>query len=129
MALELELVSTDAAPRAIGPYSQAVVAGDLVFVSGQIPIAPATGEMVVESFEAQVRRALANLGAVLQAAGSSPARVVKVNVYLTDMGLFAEFNKVYAEYFGEHRPARAVVQVSALPRGAQVEIEAVASRS
>lgn len=127
MALGLEPVATDAAPKAIGPYSQAVVAGEMVFVSGQIPITPETGEMVVESFEAQVRRALANLGAVLHAAGSSPARVAKVNVYLTDMGRFAEFNQVYAEFFGEHRPARAVVEVSALPRGAEVEIEAVAA--
>jgi len=125
--LRVELVSTDAAPKAIGPYSQAVVAGELVFVSGQIPLDPATGEMVTDSFEAQVKRALTNVGAVLQAAGSGLTRVVKVNVYLTDMGLFAAFNQIYAQYFGEHRPARAVVQVSALPRGAQVEVEAVAA--
>ena len=127
MPLRVELVSTDAAPKAIGPYSQAVIAGELVFVSGQIPLDPATGEMVAESFEAQVKRALANVGAVLQAAGSGLTRVVKVNVYLTDMDRFAAFNQIYSQYFGEHRPARAVVQVSALPRGAQVEVEAVAA--
>lgn len=127
MPLRVELVSTDAAPKAIGPYSQAVVAGELVFVSGQIALDPATGEMVTDSFEAQVKRALTNVGAVLQAAGSGLTRVVKVNVYLTDMDRFAAFNQIYSQYFGEHRPARAVVQVSALPRGAQVEVEAVAA--
>jgi len=125
--LRVELVSTDAAPKAIGPYSQAVVVGELVFVSGQIALDPATGEMVTDSFEAQVKRALTNVGAVLQAAGSGLTRVVKVNVYLTDMDRFAAFNQIYSQYFGEHRPARAVVQVSALPRGAQVEVEAVAA--
>lgn len=127
MPLRVELVSTDAAPKAIGPYSQAVVVGELVFVSGQIALDPATGEMVTDSFEAQVKRALTNVGAVLQAAGSGLTRVVKVNVYLTDMDRFAAFNQIYSQYFGEHRPARAVVQVSALPRGAQVEVEAVAA--
>lgn len=119
-------VATPAAPAAVGPYSQGMTAGGLVFVSGQIPLDPATGELVGDTFEARVRRVLDNVEAVLRAAGSDRSRVVKVTVFLTDMGLFARLNAVYAEFFGEHRPARAAVQVAALPRGVDVEIEAVA---
>lgn len=119
-------VATPAAPAAVGPYSQGMVAGGLVFVSGQIPLDPATGELAGATFEARVRRVLDNVDAVLRAAGSDRSRVVKVTVYLTDMALFARLNTVYAEFFGEHRPARAAIQVGALPRGADVEIEAVA---
>lgn len=119
-------VGTDAAPKAIGPYSQAVVAGGLVFLSGQIPLDPGTGELVAASFSAQVERVLNNIDAVLAAAGCTRASVAKVNVYMTDLHRFAEFNEIYGAFFGHHRPARAVVQVSALPRGAQLEIEAVA---
>jgi len=119
-------VATPAAPAAVGPYSQGMVAGGLVFVSGQIPLDPETGELVGDTFEARVRRVLENVDAVLRAAGSDRSRVVKVTVYLTDMALFARLNAVYAEFFGGHRPARAAVQVGALPRGADVEIEAVA---
>jgi 2-iminobutanoate/2-iminopropanoate deaminase len=128
MSVELKAVATAAAPAAIGPYSQGVSAGDLVYVSGQIPLDPATGELVVGDFGAQAQRCLANLGAVLEAAGCSRSRVIKVNVYLTDLGRFAELNRLYADFFGEHRPARAVVGVAALPRGAPIEIEAVAVR-
>ncbi len=119
-------VTTDRAPAAIGPYSQAVVAGGLVFCSGQIPLDPATGEMVPGGIEEHTRRVLENLGAVLQAAGSGLERVVKTTVFLADMGDFGAMNGVYAEFFGDDPPARAAVEAAALPRGARVEIEAVA---
>lgn len=118
-------IETKEAPQAIGPYSQAVRAGNLLFVSGQIPLPPDGGQMP-ESFADQARQALANLAAILRAAGASLEAVVKVNVYLVDLGQFQVFNEIYASFFGGHRPARAVVQVAALPRGAQVELEAVA---
>ena len=128
MAGELAPVFTDKAPAAIGPYSQAMVAGDLVFVSGQIPLDPATGEMVGGAFEDQVERVLANVELILLVAGCQRSSVVKVTVFVTDLALFGRLNEVYARFFGSHRPARAVVEVSALPRGAAVEIEAVAIR-
>jgi 2-iminobutanoate/2-iminopropanoate deaminase len=128
MSEMLQGVATADAPRAIGPYSQAVVAGDLVFVSGQVPLDPASGEMVPGPFSNRVRQVLANVEAVLSAAGSGKDRVVKATVFLLDMGRFAELNEVYAEFFGAHRPARSAVQVGALPRGAEVEIEVVAVR-
>jgi 2-iminobutanoate/2-iminopropanoate deaminase len=124
------VVSTDAAPAAIGPYSQAIRAGDLVFCSGQIPLDPKSGEMVAGSAGEQARRVLENLGAVLAAAGCTFSDVVKTTLYLTDLGTFSEVNAVYAQYFPEDPPARATVEVRGLPRGAKVEIEAVAlSRS
>jgi 2-iminobutanoate/2-iminopropanoate deaminase len=119
-------VHTDAAPRAIGPYSQAVAAGGFLFVSGQIPLDPATGQLVSGDFDAEVDRVLANVDAVLVAAGSGRERVVKATIFVTDLSQFATLNEHYGRFFGEHRPARAVVQVSALPRGARVEMEAVA---
>lgn len=122
----MENVHTDGAPAAIGPYSQAVVAQGLVFVSGQVPIDPSSGQLVQSSFADQVRQVLANLDAILVAAGSSRERVVKVNVYLTDMGRFAEVNEIYGEFFGEHRPARAAVQVARLPKDVPVEMELIA---
>ncbi len=122
----MRLVSTDEAPAAVGPYSQGVVAGGLVFVSGQIPLDPATGELVEGPFAEQVRRVLENVDAVLRAAGSARDRVLKVTVFLTDMGRFGELNRVYESFFAGHRPARAVVEVSALPKGVAVEMEAVA---
>jgi 2-iminobutanoate/2-iminopropanoate deaminase len=128
MSAELTAVHTGAAPQAIGPYSQAMVAGDLVFVSGQIPLDPATGALVAGDFTAEVERVLANLDAVLQAAGSGRGKVIKATAYLTDLTLFGAFNEIYARFFATHRPARAVVQVAALPRGARVEIEVVAQR-
>ena len=120
------VVSTGGAPAAIGPYSQAVVAAGLVFVSGQIPLDPATGELVPGGAGAQAGRALASLRAVLEAAGSGLDRVVKTTVFLTDLADFAAVNAVYAGFFPADPPARATVQVAALPRGAAVEIEAVA---
>ena len=123
-----EVIATDAAPAAIGPYSQALVHGELVFTSGQIGMDPASGELPDGGVEAQVRAALANLGAVLEAAGSGFDRVLKTTVYLVDMADFVAVNGVYAEVFGEARPARATVAVAGLPKGALFEIDAVAVR-
>ena len=120
-------IRTAGAPEPVGPYSQAVAWGDLVFLSGQIPIDPETGEMVEGEIEDQARRVLANLEAVLEAAGSSLAQVLKTTVYLTDLSLFPRVNGVYAEHFRDDpAPARATVEVSALPLGAAIEIDAIA---
>ena len=119
-------VQTGGAPAAIGPYAQAVVSDGWVFCSGQIPMDPATGEMVTGDVGSQTDRVLSNLSAVLQAAGASLATVVKTTVFLTDMNDFGAMNEVYARYFEGHRPARATVQAAALPKGAGVEIECVA---
>ncbi len=121
-----KVVETAEAPRAIGPYSQAIVAGGLVFCSGQIPLDPATGQLVVGDVEVQTTRVMDSLAAVLKAAGSSLAQVVKTTIYLHDLGDFAKVNAVYAKYFEVAPPARATVQVAALPRGAAVEIDAIA---
>ncbi len=125
-----ESVSTPAAPAAVGPYVQARWAGGLLFLSGQIGLEPATGELVSGGAAAQARRAMQNLGAVLEAAGLGWEEVVKCTIYLTDMAVFEEVNRVYASFFpeGGPLPARACVAVAALPRGAAVEIEAVARR-
>lgn len=123
---ERRAVAVGGAPAAIGPYSQAIRAGGLVFVSGQIPIDPATGALVSGGIAAQTERVLQSLRAILEAAGSGLDRVLKTTVYLTDLGGFAEVNEVYARYFPQVPPARSTVQVAALPRGAGVEIEAVA---
>lgn len=120
------VVSTPNAPAAIGPYSQAIVAGGGVFCSGQIPLDPATGQLVEGSISVQTRRVLDNLKAVLEAADATLQDVVKVTLFLTDLNDFAEVNQVYAEYFPEAPPARSTFQVSALPRGARVEVEAIA---
>jgi 2-iminobutanoate/2-iminopropanoate deaminase len=118
--------STDSAPAAIGPYSQAIRTGDLLFCSGQIPLEPSTGELVKEDIEGQARRCLENLAAVAQAAGGSLADAVRCTVYLTDMGDFARVNEVYADFFdGEDPPARVAVGVASLPKGADVEIDAI----
>jgi reactive intermediate/imine deaminase len=118
-------IQTDLAPQAIGTYSQAVRCGDSVYLSGQIPLAPQTMELVDGGMEAQIRRVFDNLSAVAAAAGGSLADVVKLNVYLIDLGQFALVNQVMAEYFQEPYPARAAVGVAALPRGAQVEMDGV----
>ncbi|MDZ7598335.1 MAG: RidA family protein [Desulfobacterales bacterium] len=123
-----EVVSTDQAPRAIGPYSQAVKACKLVFLSGQIPLDPATGELVAGSIEDQTVRVMENLKAVLAACQLTFEDVVKTTIFLTDMADFAKVNAVYGGYFTQLPPARATVQVVALPKGARVEIEAVASQ-
>ena len=124
-----QTISTPNAPKAIGPYAQAVVvpAGRMVFCSGQIPLDPATGEMVGASdVRVQARRVLDNLGAVLAAAGASFASVVKTTIFLADLQDFGSVNEIYAGYFGEHPPARATVQAAGLPKGALIEIDAIA---
>jgi len=120
-------VSTSAAPAAIGPYSQAIDAGGLVFVSGQIPL-DEKGGLVAGSVAEQTERVLKNVAAVLSAAGLSPSHVVKTTVYMTDLGRFAEMNEVYARHFQAPFPARATVEVKALPKGVCVEIDAIAAR-
>jgi len=126
---ERQRIATTSAPAAIGPYSQAIASGALVFCSGQVALDPATGQLVEGDIRAQTRRALENLGAVLAAAGSSPARVVKTTVFLVAMADFAAMNEVYAEFFaGDDPPARSTVAVAELPRGARVEVEAIALR-
>ena len=119
-------IHTDAAPKAIGPYSQAIAAGGMVFCSGQIPIDPATGNLVEGGIEAQAHQVLRNLAAVLEAAGADLSRVVKTTVFLQSMNDFAAMNGVYAAYFDGTPPARSTIEVAKLPRGALVEIEAIA---
>ncbi len=120
-----QIIHTDAAPQAIGTYSQAVRVGDTVYMSGQVPLDPATMQMVEGDIEVQIRRVFENLKAVAEAAGGSLAQAVKVNVYLIDLAHFAKVNEVMAQYCAKPYPARAAVGVSQLPRGAQVEIECV----
>ena len=120
------VVHTAAAPQAIGPYSQAIRAGTLVYTAGQTPIDPAAGRLVEGGIAEQTRQALGNIQAILEAAGVSLERVVKTTVFMTDLGQFAAMNAVYAEFFPAYPPARSTVQVAALPLGAMVEIEAVA---
>ncbi len=122
----MEMIKTDEAPEAIGPYAQAMVANGLVFCSGQIPINPKSGTIEVAGAAEQTMQVLLNLRAVLEAAGSGLDKVVKTTVFLTDLGDFPAMNKVYAEMFGAHAPARSTVQVAKLPRAAKVEIEAIA---
>ena len=121
-------VETPAAPRALGPYSQAIVAGDTVFCAGQVGLDPATGKLVPGGIAAETGRVLENLSAVLAAAGLSLAEIVKTTVYLVDLTEFAAMNEVYGRHFTAPYPARATVQVAALPAGARVEIDAVAVR-
>jgi reactive intermediate/imine deaminase len=119
------IIQTSNAPAAIGTYSQAVKAGNTVYLSGQIPLVPDTMEMVSQDFEAQAVQVFENITAVVNAAGGTTANLVKVNIFLIDLGQFAKVNEVMARYFKEPYPARAAVQVSALPKGAQIEIDAV----
>ncbi len=127
MGSERRVISTKSAPAAIGPYSQAVVAGGFVFCSGQIAIDPETGELVGASdVSAQARRVMENLKAVLEAAGSGLDRVVRTTIYLQDLGDFGTVNAIYGGYFGAGPPARATVEVAGLPKGAMIEIDAVA---
>ncbi len=126
----LAFVHTDSAPKAVGPYSQAVIAtrgGAMVYCAGQIPLDPATMTLVTSGISDETRRVLTNLRAVLEAAGARLDTVVKTTVFLTDLADFAEMNAVYAEVFGDHRPARSTIAVSGLPKGARVEIEAIAA--
>jgi 2-iminobutanoate/2-iminopropanoate deaminase len=125
----MDFVATQQAPAAIGPYSQAVIAGNLVFTAGQIALDPASMEMVGDDVAAQTDQVLTNLAAVLAEAGCTFSDVVKTTVYLADMADFPIMNEVYAKHLGNHRPARAAVQAAALPKGGLVEIDAVAVRS
>jgi 2-iminobutanoate/2-iminopropanoate deaminase len=125
--MKKQIVATDRAPKAIGPYSQAVRSNGLVFLSGQIPLDPATGQMIEGDVVAQTKRVMENLDAVLSAAGTSFVKVVRATIYLTDLGDFAKVNEVYGSYFPSEPPARATVQVAALPRGARVEIDLIAA--
>lgn len=124
--MEKRVIATDRAPSAIGPYSQAIVAGGFIFCSGQIPLDPATGQLVEGDVAAQTHRVLQNLQGVLEFAGSSLSKVVKTSVFLRDMGDFAAMNAVYAEYFKDAPPARATVQAARLPKDVAVEIDCVA---
>lgn len=123
----MKKIQSNDAPVAIGPYSQGIQVGNLFFFSGQIALNPATGELENENFEGEVRQVMSNLSALLKDAGLSFSNVVKMNISLTDLGRFAEFNEIYSEYLSEPYPARACVGVSALPRGSQVEVEMIAS--
>lgn len=125
--MDKKVVYTDKAPKPIGPYSQAIIAGNFVFVAGQIPIDPETGEIVQGGIEEQTRRVLENIKAILEAAGSSLDKVVRVQVFLADLKLFKKFNKVYAEYFKENPPARVTVEVSSLPKGVLLEVDVIAT--
>jgi len=122
-----DVISTSKAPAALGPYSQAIRWGDLIFVSGQIPIDPATNHVVGDDVAAQTERVLKNLAAILEAGGASLGQVLKTTVYLRDLNDFGEMNEVYVRFFSEQPPARATVQVARLPRDVSVEIEAVAA--
>lgn len=124
--MKRSIVNSHQAPEPVGPYSQAIKANGWLYISGQIPIDPRTGELVEKPFDLQVRTVLNSIKAILEAGGSSLKQVVKVTIFLTDIDRFAELNAIYAEYFGESCPARACVEVSRLPRNAQLEIEAIA---
>ena len=125
--LKKQIVSTPLAPKAIGPYSQAVRANGFVFLSGQIPLDPATGQMIEGDVVAQTKRVMENLEAVLAASGTAFHKVLRATIYLVDLGDFAKVNEVYGSYFESEPPARATVQVAALPRGARVEIDLIAA--
>ena len=124
-----EIVSTEKAPGAIGPYSQAIKLGNLVFTAGQIPLDPSTDQIVEGDITAQTERVMQSVVAILEEAGSSINNVVKTTCFLTDLANFAAFNEVYARYMGSNRPARSTIQVAALPAGAQVEVEVIAECS
>lgn len=121
-----QAVSTPAAPQAVGPYSQAIRAGSLLFVSGQIPIDPATGQVIAGDAAAQTRRVMENIGEILKAAGSSFYQVVRTTVYLADIAEFSAMNEVYGQYFSAPAPARSTIQAARLPRDAKLEIDVIA---
>lgn len=120
------IIKTNKAPAAIGPYSQGISTGSLVFVSGQLPINPITGNFVEGDIKELTRQCIRNIGSILEEAGTSLNKVIKTTIYVADLSNFAEVNEAYAEYFGESIPARSCVQVAAIPKGAEIEIEAIA---
>lgn len=126
--MKIELLSTKEAPGAVGPYSQGTKCGNMIYTSGQLPIDPETGNLLTGDIQEQAKRSLENVKAVLKSAGATLEDVVKVNVYVTDIEKFSLINEVYAEYFSSHKPARALVEVSRLPLGGEIEIEAVAMK-
>ena len=126
MALAKEVISSEAAPKAVGPYSQAIKAGNFLFISGQLALNPKTGEIVSGGIEAQTKQSIENIKSILSSAGASLRDVVKTTVFLKDMEQFAQMNKVYQEYFGAGAPARSTVEVAKLPRDGLVEIESIA---
>ncbi len=121
----MKIISTANAPAAVGPYSQAIQAGDFLYLSGQIPLVPETGLLVYESISEQSEQVMKNLRAVCEAAGGSLHKIVKCTVFMTDLAQFQTMNEIYARHFADHKPARSTIQVAALPRGASVEIEAI----
>jgi len=123
----INVIHSDEAPKAVGPYSQAVVSGGVLYASGQIGLVPAEGRLIADDVESQARQVTANLTAVLSEAGVSLTGILKVNIFLTDMGDFPLVNEIYAAWLGDHRPARATVEVAALPLGALVEMDLVAA--
>ena len=125
----MRIIATDAAPKAIGPYSQAIETGNLVFTAGQVALDPKSGELVGRTTAEQTEQVFANLKAVLAAAGVTLSNVVKTTVFLADMADFAQMNEVYARHFGAHKPARSTVQAAGLPKAARVEIDAIAVKS
>lgn len=127
MALDREIIFTTNAPAAVGPYSQAVRLGEMVYTAGQIPLDPETGQLVAGDIEVQTRQVMKNLSHVLVAAGSDLAKVIKTTIFVTDLADFAKINQVYGSYFDADPPARSTVQVAALPLGARVEIEVIAT--
>lgn len=124
--MTLQAISTDKAPAALGPYSQAILAGSMIFVSGQLPIDPAVGKIAAQSIEDMTRQSLENAKAILASAGATLNDVSKVTIFIKDMNDFAQINGVYAEYFSEHKPARSTVEVARLPLDARIEIEMIA---
>jgi len=124
--MTLKPIQTDNAPKAVGPYSQAIAAGNTIYVSGQLPIDPALGKIVADTIEEMTRQSLENCEAILEAAGAAFSDVAKVTIFIKDMNDFAKINGVYAEFFSEHKPARATVEVARLPLDARVEIEMIA---
>lgn len=121
----MKSISTANAPAAVGPYSQAIQAGDFLYLSGQIPLVPETGLLVSEHINDQTEQVMKNLRSVCEAAGGGLGKIVKCTVFLTDLAQFQTVNEIYARHFGDHKPARSTIQVAALPRGAAVEIEAI----
>ena len=126
MSLKRKIISTKDAPAAVGPYSQGVCINNLIFTAGQIPLVPETGNLIEGGIEEQTRQVMKNLAGVLEAAGSSLAKIIKTTIFVTDIGDFAKVNQVYGSFFTADPPARSTVQVAALPLGAKVEIEAIA---
>ncbi|MGO1579940.1 MAG: RidA family protein [Peptoniphilaceae bacterium] len=123
--MSVKLIHTEKAPAAVGPYSQGAIVGNLVFTSGQIPLIPESGDLVTDDIKKAAKQSLENVKAILEHAGSSMDKVIKVNVFVSDMGNFAAVNEVYEEYFNDHKPARSCVEVK-LPKDALIEIEAIA---